>query len=103
MATVISGGNQIIVKNLSVPQGSDTQIGFAQAVNTVIIKCRTASDLQIRSSSGASEYFTLPSGDTLTLYLTAMGQEDGAMLPTNIWLRSPSGTINAEIIGIYGN
>lgn len=103
MAGVITGGNNIITKNLTVTATTDTQIGFNQPVNTVILKCRTGVDLQIRSSQGATEFFTLPSTQTLTLYLTAQGQENGVMLPTSIWVRSGTGTVVVEIIGIYGN
>ena len=79
----------------------DIQIGFTQPVNGVLIKCRTAVDIQVRTSPGAGDYYTIASGTTLVLDL--VGDVKGqTVTPTNIWLRSVSATPVAEIIGLYG-
>lgn len=102
MATTIAKGTIIEVKNLTLSATDDIQIGFIHPANSVIIKARTAVDIQVRGSSGAVDYYTIASGDTLQLDIEG-NIKDGAVQPTNIWLRSVSGTPVAEIIGLYGN
>ena len=99
-ATVIKG-TTIEVKNLTLSSTADIQIGFIRPVNSVIIKARTAVDIQVRSSSSAVDYYTIPSGASLQLDVEG-NIKDGAVQPTNIWLRSVSATPVAEIIGLYG-
>ena len=102
MATTISKGTTAEILNLTLSSTDDIQIGFVNAVNAVIIKCRTAADIQIRTSRSAPHYYTLPSGGTLTLDVSTKFQ-DGVVKPTNLWLRSVSSTPVAEVMGLYGN
>lgn len=101
MATIVAGGRAIEVKNLTLSSTSDIQIGFINPCNSVIIKARTSVDIQIRASSGAVDYYTIPSGQSLKLDLVG-NIKDGAVQPTNIWIRSVSATPVVEIIGLYG-
>ena len=101
MATIISHGTKITIQDYTLSSTDDIQVGFAEPVNAIIIQARTAVDIQVRESRGISDYYTIKSGDVLTLQLR--GQvKDGAVQPTNVWLRSASGTPVAEIIGLYG-
>lgn len=102
MATIVCGGTTAEILNLTLSPSADIQIGFTHACNTVIIKARTAVDIQIRTSPSAPNYFTLASGETLTLPMVG-STKDGAVQPTNIWVRSVGGTPIIEIIGLYGN
>lgn len=101
MAVVTIGGTQPVVQTLTLSSGSDTQVGFFNNVNTVTIKARTAVDLQVRSSPNSSDYFTIPSGQSLSLDLMAR-VINGVTQPFNIWLRAATGSAVAEIIGLYG-
>lgn len=100
MATLTASGKLAELLNLTLST-SDIQIGFVNLCTTVMIKARTAVDIQVRTSPSAPNYFTIASGTTLTLSLTGNTQ-GGSIQPTNIWLRSLSGTPVAEIIGLYG-
>ncbi len=100
MATLVAKGRKLELKNLPLTSSDDTQIGFSQPVNSVIIKCRTAADIYIRGSRGGASYYTLASGTTIQLDLVGDAKE-GVIQPTNIWLRG-SGSVVAEVIGIYG-
>ena len=104
MATTISKGRNIEILNLTLASDDDIQLGFVNAVNSVIIKARTGVDIQVRSSRGAGNYYTIPSGDSLTLdIISPVGfGEVGDTFAPNIWIRSVSATPTVEVIGIYG-
>lgn len=70
-------------------------------MNRVIIKCRTAVALEVRESAGSPDYYTIASGGSLQLDMSARVIE-GVVQPFNIWLRSGTGTVVAEILGLYG-
>ena len=97
-----SVGNNLQVQVLSIPSTSDVQIGFNQAVNSVTIQCRTGTDLQLRTSPSSSDFFTIKSGTTFTLNIQSRVNLD-ATYDMPLWLRSGTGTVNAEIIGTFGN
>lgn len=102
MATIVAGGQFAEIQNYTLASGADVQVGFTHAVNTVIIKARTAVDIQIRTSPSAPFYYTIASGSVLTLQMVG-SIKDGAVQPTNIWIRSVSSTPVAEVIGLYGD
>lgn len=101
MATITASGRQIEVQNRTLGTTDDTQVGFVNPCNGVIIKCRTAGDIQVRASRANPFYYTIPSGSSLQLDLVG-NILSGVVQPTNIWLRSASGTVIAEVLGIYG-
>ena len=101
MGTTVIKGTSIEILNLTTSSTDDIQVGFIHAVNTVLIKARTAVDLQVRSSRGNSFYYTIPSGGTLELDVEG-NIKDGAVQAMNIWIRSTSATPVAEVIGLYG-
>lgn len=98
--TITAGGQYAEILNLTLSSTDDIQIGFVNPCNTVILKARTAVDIQIRTSRGAGLYYTIVSGSTLTLPM-AGNAKDGAVQPTNIWVRSVSATPVVEVIGLY--
>lgn len=101
MATIVSKGLAVEILNLTLSSTDDIQIGFTQPVNSCFIKCRTSVDIQVRTSRGAGNYYTIPSGQSLQLDLRGV-EKDGAVSPLNVWLRSTSSTPVAEVLGIYG-
>jgi hypothetical protein len=101
MSTIISSGRSVEILNLTLSSTNDIQVGFTKPVNTVILKARTAVDIQVRASNGAGNYYTIPSGSALTLYLSGVAK-DGTVQPTNLWIRSVSATPVVEVIGVYG-
>lgn len=94
MATSINYGNDFRVWNFSVGATSDTQIILNKEVNAVIIKCRTAVDLYLKRGAGDTYYFTIASGTIFTLPMSTPNLEPFA-------LKSGSGTVDVEIIGVY--
>ena len=102
MATIVTGGQYAEILNFTLSSSDDVQVGFTKACNTILIKARTAADIQVRTSRNANHYFTIPSGTTLTLQMVGK-IENGVVQPTNIWLRSASATPVAEVIGLYGS
>ena len=102
MATIISNGTKAEILNRNLTANDDTQIGFTQPVNSVTIKCRTSVDIQVRTTRGASDYYTIPSTQALTLYMSGDINSSGVVQPLNLWLRSATGSVVAEIIGMYG-
>lgn len=102
MATIISNGTLVEVLNLTLSASSDIQIGFTQPINRVIIKARTAVDIQVRTSPGAGNFFTVASGTSLTMDISGRIASDGTINPLNLWIRSVSATPIVEILGVYG-
>lgn len=103
MAVITANGRNIEIQNLTLSSSSDIQVGFVNPCNTVIIKARTAVDIQIRDSRSAPNFYTLASGNTLTLNLVGKDTNTSSVAdPFNIWIRSVSATPVVEVIGIYG-
>lgn len=103
MATVTTGGRYAKIVTLALTATDDTQVGFTESINTLIIKCRTGVDLQVRSSRNSPDYFTVPSGQSLTLDILGNINSLGVVDPLNIWIRSATGSIVAEVLALYGN
>lgn len=101
MPTLISKGRSIEVLNLTLSSTDDIQLGFVNDINAVIIKARTAVDIQVRSSRNSNSYYTIPSGSSLTLDL-GVSVVQGVPTPYNIWIRSVSATPVVEVLGLYG-
>lgn len=91
MSTSVNSGKDFFIWNYSVGT-SDTPIVLNQYVNSLLIRCRTAVALDLRESAGASTYFTIPSGTTLTLNLSTRSL-------TPFSLTSENGTVTVEILG----
>lgn len=105
MAQIVSHGTQTEVLNLTLSSTTDTQVGFTHVVHSVTIHCRTAVDLQLRTSANAPFYFTIPSATTFTIQIAGSESISGdpATPPSlPIWLRSASTSPVVEILGIYG-
>lgn len=102
MATITGGGRAIEVKNLTISSSDDTQVGFIQPVNSIVLRCRTANvDLQVRASRNASDFITIPAGSSMSIDIVG-NAISGTTQPTNIWLRGSTGSPVIEILGIYG-
>lgn len=91
MSSTINYGTGFFIWNFSVPT-TGASIVLNQDVNSVVIQNRTAVDIQLRTSGGASDYFTIKSGTNLPLGVNTTTK-------TPIHLTSTSGTVNIEIIG----
>lgn len=98
--TVTGSGRDVDIVNLVVTSTVDTQISFhyKQSFNEIIINERTTNGLQLRTSEGSPDYFTIPSGSALDI--TAMGNTDGTY---SLYLRSASGTSTVEVLGIFAS
>lgn len=92
MATITTSGQDFQIRNITVNSTTDTPIDFSQKVVTALIRCRTAVDLYVRHNDNDADYFTIPSGTTLTLDI-ARGDNDSC------WVRSSSGSVVVEVIG----
>lgn len=91
MATAVNTGRDFFVWNFSVGTNGSTLV-LNQKVNSLVIQCRTGVDINIRRSAGASDYFTLKSGSTLTLDI-------GTNNLAPLHITSTSGTVVIEVIG----
>lgn len=95
MAQKVMMGENLEILNLAVTDSADTPVTFTQNINNMLIRCRTADlDLQFRTSSGATEYFTIPTGQSLTVEL-------GSRTPIAGFVRSASGNADVEVLGMY--
>ena len=101
MAHTVIKGRDVELLNLTLSSTDDIQIGFTKPVNTVIIKARTAVDIQLRTSRGAGNYYTIASGQVLQLDVQTT-LKDNVVQACNLWIRSVSSTPVVEVIGIYG-
>lgn len=96
---VIGTGRQIDIAVLIVSNTTDTQISFTtrQTHNEILIHERTTNGLQLRTSPGDSDYWTIPSGSVLDL--SSMGNPDGSY---PLYLRAATATSTVELIGAFG-
>lgn len=67
----------------------------------MLIQARTGVDIQVRTSPGAGNFYTLKSGAVLELGITD-NVSLGVIQPQNVWIRSASSTPVVEVIGFYG-
>lgn len=96
MATIVSSGSQIIVKNISGVSTTPVAISLDRAVNSFIIKARTTTIiLKFFANDEQAEFFTIPANQTLTLNVT--GKEPATQLG---WVSTTTGTDVVEIIGV---
>lgn len=93
MATSINSGADFEIRNITVNSTTDTPIDFNNRVNSVLIRCRSSVDLYVRYLPNASDYFTIPSGTSLSLDVS-MRRPDEAF-----YIRSASATPIVEVIG----
>lgn len=92
----VNGGTDFEIRNIEANNTTDTPIDFStRIVNSVVIRCRTAVDLQIRKNQNDADYFTVPSGTTFTL-------NAGSRKINAFYVRSASATPTVEVIGIIG-
>lgn len=96
MATIVTAGEDFEVRNISLNQSTDTAVDFTHKVISMVVKCRTAVDVQIRRTNNASDYFTIPANQSLTLDSMVRDQQNIAF-----WARSSSGNVVLEVIGTY--
>jgi hypothetical protein len=91
MAQTTNSGRDFRIVNFSIPTTGGEIVLNDKYANSYVIQCRTAVDIQLRRSGGASEYFTIKSGTALTLDCAA---------PTNevFHATSTSGTVVIEVI-----
>ena len=91
MAETTNTGRKFFIWNYTVTT-SDTPIVLNQYVNSLLIRCRTAVDIYLRVSAGATPYYTIPSGGSLTLDMATSSL-------TPFTLTSSSGSVVVEILG----
>lgn len=94
MSTTVNNGTSIEVYNFTLSSSADTQIVINDKdINTFVIRCRSAIDLYLKSGAGATNYYTIPSGTSLTLSFNAR-----TLAPFS--LKAASSTPEVEIVGI---
>lgn len=93
MSTITSSGTKIEVITIDLESTNDDPVVFTNAVQQITIKCRTSAAILVKDGNNATPYYTIPAGGSLTLSVSALG--------SNVWLRSATGSVTAEIIGIY--
>lgn len=97
MATIVTGGSELIVKNISGVSTTPVAVSLDGACNSVVIKARTDSIiLKFFANDEQSEYFTIPAGQSLTLNVTGKSNKNQIG-----WVATTTGTDVVEIIGIY--
>lgn len=98
MATIISSGQQVLIKNIPGVSTTPVRITVDEAVNSAIIKARTSTtELRFYALDEQTEYFTIPANQSLTINVSAKdpsGKEIG-------WVRTETGTDVVEILGVY--
>lgn len=93
MATAINSGADFEIRNITVNSTTDTPIDFNNRVNSVLLRCRSNIDLYIRYDRNSSDYFTIPSGTSLSLDVSMRRQDDA------FYVRSASSNPVVEVIG----
>lgn len=96
MATTTNMGTNVEILNLVLTTGADSEIRPTNKTNNVLIRNRGDGDIYYRVEQNASEYFTIPFGQSLTVELGARSNNAG-------WLRAETGGVIAEIISMYGS
>jgi len=95
MAQSINSGTEIEILNVALNTSTDVQVILTKKPNNILIRNRVATDdLYVRIADNASEYFTIPEGQSLTI-------DVGAKVFSPIWLRAETGTPDAEILVSY--
>lgn len=93
MATTVNSGKDYQIRNIEVNSTSDTPIDFDRRfVSSVDIHCRSSVNLHLRENRDESVYFTIPSGTTYTLNVSARKN-------VICYIRSASSTPIVEVIG----
>jgi|ERR1035437_1122096 hypothetical protein len=101
MATLVTKGQNVEILNLTLSSTDDIQVGFINDINSIIIKARTAVDIQIRTTRNSNYYYTIPSGTSLEVDMTGV-EISGGNRQISLWIRSLSATPVVEVIGTYG-
>ena len=97
MATIVTGGSELIVKNLASVGTTPVAVSLDGACNSVIIKARTTTTvLKFFANDEQSEYFTIPAGQSLTLNVTAKANNKQIG-----WIATSADTDTVEIIGVF--
>lgn len=97
MATIVTGGSEIIVKNLANVSTTPVAVSLDSACNSVVIKARTSTTvLKYFANDEQSEFFTIPAGQSLTINVTA--KADNKQIG---WIATTTGTDVVEILGVF--
>lgn len=99
MATTVNSGVNFEIRNITLNSTTDTPVDFNVQVNSVVLKCRTAVDITIRRTSGGADYFTIPSGQSLTLDAATLDNSLGGYI--YCYARAATGTPVLEAIGTF--
>lgn len=60
-------GTQLEIQVLSVTDTGDTEIVFSNPINGFLLRSRGGNALQFRATSGATDYISIPAGETFNL------------------------------------
>jgi len=96
MAQTINMGSNVEIVNYVLSDSADTAIELTNKTNNILIRNRNDGEIYYRTSNGASNYFTIPSGQSLTVELGAREQTAG-------YLRAGTSGHVAEILSQYGS
>ena len=97
MATIITSGSEILVKNVASVSTTPIRMTLDHPVNSFTIRARTGSIiLKYFAPDEQTEYITIPAGGSLTLNVT--GREPNQDIG---WIATTTGTDVVEIVGVY--
>lgn len=99
MATTTNSGQNFQIRNITLNSTTDTPIDFSQQVNSILMRSRTSVDVYVRRTSGAADYFTIPTGGTLSLDVAMTDNSQGGNVVC--YARSASGSPILEVLGTY--
>ena len=96
MAITINSGSTVEIQNLSLNASTDVAVTGVQEkkLNNILVRSRQEADIQVRATNNATNYFTIPSGQSLTMDM-------GVRNDTPFYLRSATGIITAEVVITY--
>ena len=98
MATIVTSGKQVLVKNIADVSTTPIRMTVDEAVNSVVIKARTNTTvLKYFALDEQTEYFTIPANQSLTLNVT--GQQSSSKEIG--WIATTGATDVVEILGVY--
>ncbi len=77
---------------------SDTEITLNAPIKSYILRAREDVNIQLRREENDADYFTIFPGETFASDIDFAYATDSVSIG---WLRSESGTVNVEVLGIF--